>query len=144
MTGPRLALLPRNAERRPVLVVTGPEEADVTAALGQLEDLARAERPGTPQGRRALADAGGRPVSGGEILTFADLGIPDAHVAARTHRIAFDLALPHDFMPADYDKLILDLDAAYPAGLAPGAQIVVAINGANAASTPWAGRAARR
>lgn len=136
VTGPRLALLPRNAERRPVLVVTGPEDADVTAALGQLEDLARADRPGTPQGRRALADAGGRAVSGGETLTFADLGIPDAHVAARTHRIAFDLALPHDFMPADYDKLILDLDAAYPAGLAPGAQIVVAINGATAASTP--------
>ncbi|WP_267426899.1 cellulose biosynthesis cyclic di-GMP-binding regulatory protein BcsB [Methylobacterium sp. GC_Met_2] len=136
VTGPRLALLPRTAERRPVLVLTGPEDADVTAALAQLKELSRADPLGTPRGLRALADAGGRRVSDGETLTFAELGIPDTHVAARTHRIAFDLALPHDFMPADYDKLILDLDAGYPAGLAPGAQIVVEINGANAASAP--------
>lgn len=136
VTGPRLALLPRTAERRPILVVTGPEDADVAAALAQLKALSRAEPLGTPAGLRALADVGGRRVSGGEALTFTELGIPDAHVTARTHRIAFDLALPHDFMPADYDKLILDLDAGYPAGLAPGAQIVVEINGAHAASAP--------
>lgn len=136
VTGPRLALLPRSVERRPVLVVTGVEDVDVAAALAQLKALTRADRPGTSSGLQSLADEGGRRVSGGETLTFAELGIPDAHVATRTHRVAFNLAMPHDFMPADYDKLVLDLDASYPSGLAPGAQIVVEINGANAASAP--------
>ncbi len=36
VTGPRLALLPGRPDRRPVVVVTGPGEADVSAALAQL------------------------------------------------------------------------------------------------------------
>ena len=138
ITGPRLALLPETPERRPVLVVTGATEADVAEALGLLSALRTAVPRGTPSGLRAMADAGGRPMIGGDSITLADLGFSDTHVIARTHRIAFDLALPHDILPADYDKVVLDLDASYPAGLAPGAQIVVAINGATAASAPLA------
>ncbi|MDP4023017.1 cellulose biosynthesis cyclic di-GMP-binding regulatory protein BcsB [Methylobacterium sp. NEAU 140] len=136
ITGPRLALLPRTAEHRPVLVVTGRDDAEVAAALADLARLRAAEPVGAPAGLRALADARGRRVEGGETITLADLGLADAHVAARTHRIALDLDLPHDFLPADYDRIVLDVDAAYPAGLVQGAQIVVEINGRNAASAP--------
>lgn len=136
VTGPRLAVLPSSAERRPVLVVTGANEADVTEALSQLARLRATPPQGTVTGLRALSDSAGRRVEGGESFTLADLGFGDARVSARTHRIAFDLALPHDFLSADYDRLVLDLDAIDSAGLAGGAQIVVEINGVNAASAP--------
>ncbi|MCJ2032794.1 cellulose biosynthesis cyclic di-GMP-binding regulatory protein BcsB [Methylobacterium sp. J-068] len=138
VTGPRLALFPGSPEHRPLLVATGASEADVTESLAELARLHAVPPQGTPSGLRALADAGGRRIAGGESVTLADLGIADAHVAARTHRIGFDLALPHDVMAADYDRLALDLDGSYPAGLAPGAQISVEINGSSAGSTPLA------
>ncbi|TGD95933.1 cellulose biosynthesis cyclic di-GMP-binding regulatory protein BcsB [Methylobacterium nonmethylotrophicum] len=136
VTGPRLALLPATAGRRPVVVVTGADEADVAAALGQLDDLAAMALTGTPEGLAALRDAGGRRIAGGESLTLADLGLQDEAVTGRTHQLTLDLALPHDLLAADYAKIALDLDATYPAGLAPGAQVSVSINGAAAGSVP--------
>lgn len=136
VTGPRLALLPGTAERRPILVATGVDAAQVARSLDALAQLRDTAPRGTPEGLRALADAGGHRIAGGESVTLADLGLADAHVAARTHRIAFDLTLPHDVLAADYDRLTLDLDGTYPAGLAPGAQISVEINGAQAGSVP--------
>ncbi|KMO12691.1 cellulose biosynthesis cyclic di-GMP-binding regulatory protein BcsB [Methylobacterium platani] len=136
ITGPRLALLPAAPGRPPVVVVTGTDEADVAAALSQLSGLAARLPAGTPQGLAALAEAGGRPVLGGESLTLADLGHADAAVTGRSHRIALALALPHDLLAADYAKIALDLDATYPAGLAPGARIGVSINGEAAGSVP--------
>ncbi|WP_284211145.1 cellulose biosynthesis cyclic di-GMP-binding regulatory protein BcsB, partial [Methylobacterium brachythecii] len=138
IAGPRLMLLPRTAERRPVLVATGADEAEVAQSLAELARLHAAAPRGTPTGLQAVADAGGRHVEGGESLSLGDLGFADAHVAARSHRISFDLALPHDVMAADYDRLTLELDGSYPAGLSAGAQISVEINGASAGSTPLA------
>ncbi|MFH6783773.1 MULTISPECIES: cellulose biosynthesis cyclic di-GMP-binding regulatory protein BcsB [Methylobacterium] len=136
IAGPRLALLPAGPDRRPVVVVTGATETDVTAALAQLDALAAAVPPGTPDGLTALREAGGRRIQGGESLTLADLGLTDQAVTGRTHRLTLDLALPHDLMAADYAKLALDLDATYPAGLAPGAQVSLSINGEAAGSVP--------
>ncbi|MGX7708638.1 cellulose biosynthesis cyclic di-GMP-binding regulatory protein BcsB [Methylobacterium sp. Gmos1] len=136
VTGPRLALLPGRPDRRPVVVVTGADEADVTAALAELGALAAAPPQGTPEGLAALRDRDGRRIAGGESLTLADLGLSDAVVGGRTHRLSLDLALPHDLLAADYAKIALDLDATYPAGLAPGAQVSVAINGEAAGSVP--------
>ncbi|WP_203156409.1 cellulose biosynthesis cyclic di-GMP-binding regulatory protein BcsB [Methylobacterium aquaticum] len=136
VTGPRLALLPGTPVRRPVVVVTGPGEADVAAALAQLADLAAKPVQGTLQGLDALRDANGRPVTGAGSLTLADLGFSDRVVGGRTAQLTLDLSLPHDLLAADYAKLALDLDATYPAGLAPGAQVSVAINGEAAGSVP--------
>ncbi|AWN53352.1 cellulose biosynthesis cyclic di-GMP-binding regulatory protein BcsB [Methylobacterium sp. 17Sr1-1] len=136
VTGPRLALLPGRPDRRPVVVVTGPGEAEVAAALAQLGALAAAAPQGTPEGLAALRDRDGRRIAGGESLTLADLGLLDAVIGGRTHRLTLDLALPHDFLAADYAKIALDLDATYPAGLAPGAQVSVSINGEAAGSVP--------
>lgn len=138
VSGPKLALLPATMEQRATLVLTGTSEAEVEQALGELGRLRAASPAGTPSGLRALADAKGRSVEGGQSLSLSELGFGDAHVEARTHRIAFDLALPHDFLAADYDRISFDLDAAYAAGLAPGAKILIDVNGLNAASTPLA------
>ncbi|GJD61170.1 hypothetical protein MPEAHAMD_1310 [Methylobacterium frigidaeris] len=136
VTGPRLALLPGMAGRRPVVVVTGAGEADVTAALAQLGELAALPPQGSPEGLAVLRDVGGRRITGGESLTLADLGLTDAAIGGRTHQLTLDLALPHDLLAADYAKIALDLDATYPAGLAPGAQVSVSINGEAAGSVP--------
>ncbi|WP_430910163.1 cellulose biosynthesis cyclic di-GMP-binding regulatory protein BcsB [Methylobacterium sp. sgz302541] len=138
VSGPRLALLPRAAGRRPVLVATGASESDVARSLAELRDLHAGPPPGTPLGLLALADAGGRRIEGGEVVALGDVGMADAHVTAGTHRIGVDLALPHDVLVADYDRLTLELDGSYAAGLAEGAQIAVAINGVSAGSTPLA------
>ncbi len=108
----------------------------MTAALAQLGELAAAPPRGTPQGLDALRDANGRPITGGESLALADLGLDDVVVGGRTAQLTLDLALPHDLLAADYAKIALDLDATYPAGLAPGAQVSVAINGEAAGSVP--------
>ncbi|SFL56288.1 cellulose biosynthesis cyclic di-GMP-binding regulatory protein BcsB [Methylorubrum salsuginis] len=138
VTGPVLALLPAANGRAATLVATGRDEAEVDAALVELARRRVAAPPGTPAGLRALAEAEGRPVEGGVALTLADLGFADQRVSARSHRIEFDLALPHDILAADYDRLTLDLDGAYAAGLDPEARISVEINGASAGSTPLA------
>lgn len=138
VSGPRLALLPRAAGRRPVLVATGASESDVARSLAELRDLHAGPPPGTPLGLLALADAGGRRIEGGEVVALGDVGMADAHVTAGMHRIGVDLALPHDVLVADYDRLTLELDGSYAAGLAEGAQIAVAINGVSAGSTPLA------
>lgn len=138
ITGPVLALLPGAGGRGATLVATGRDEAEVDAALAELARRRGTAPLGTPAGLRALAEAEGRAVEGGVALTLADLGFTDQRVTARSHRIEFDLALPHDVLAADYDRLTLDLDGAYVAGLDPEARISVEINGASAGSTPLA------
>ena len=140
--GPRLALLA--GQRRPVLVATGADEAQVDEALAELSRLRRGAPTGHPAGLAALSAARGRTVEGGERLSLADLGFADAHIRGRSHRLAFDLDLPHDLLAADYDRLVLDLDANAPAGLEPGARIGVEINGASAGSTPLPRKAGMR
>lgn len=138
IAGPVLALLPGSSGRGAILVATGRDEAEVDAAVAELARRRALAPKGTPAGLQALADADGRAVAGGDSLTLADLGFADQRVTARTHRIAFDLSLPHDILAADYDRLTLDLDGAYPAGLDPEARISVEINGASAGSAPLA------
>jgi len=54
----------------------------------------------------------------------------------RLYRASFDLLLPPDFYPADYDKLTLSLSVGYAAGLAPRSQILVRVNDLEAGSMP--------
>ena len=133
--GPRLELLPRTAERRPTLVITGRDDSEVTAAIDALGATGR-EPPtsGTDEGLRALADLAGRRVEGGERLALRDLGLADSEGSGRLFRLGFDLLMPHDFLAADYAKVVLDLAGSYAAGLAPGTQVRIEVNGLNAAS----------
>ncbi len=104
----------------------------------------RAELSGTPAGLRAVALAGGRPVEGGSALTLRDLGVPSQEFSGRLFRTGFDVLLPPDFYPADYDKMTIRLDAAYAPGLDRGSQILVRVNGHDAASLPLARPRGRR
>lgn len=135
VTGPRLELLPRTAERRPTLVITGRDDGEVTAALDALGASGR-DLPsvGTDEGLRALADLSGRRVEGGERLALRDLGLADTGGSGRLFRLGFDLLMPHDFLAADYAKVVLDLAGSYAAGLTPDTQVRIEVNGLDAAS----------
>lgn len=148
ITGPRLALLPQRGSRAPVLVVTGPGGADVRQAIATLAASGQAssqasgqasgqgeEGPaGTPAGTDLTTLTRGYPIRGGEDLTLERLGVATREFSGRQLRVAFEVRFPADFVPADYGKVMLHLAGGYAAGLEPSAQIVVDINGRNAAS----------
>ena len=133
-------LRPGSTPGHSMLVLSGQAPAEVDAAVGSLWD-AGAETSGTPAGLRAVALAGGRPVEGGSALTLRDLGVPSQEFSGRLFRTGFDVLLPPDFYPADYGAMTIRLDAAYTAGLDRGSQILVRVNGHDAASLPLGERA---
>jgi len=134
ITGPRLALLPPRGNRAPTLAVTGPGPEDVRAAIAQ---LAAAGDPGGSGPGAALAPLiRGYEVEGGERLELARLGVTSREFNGRLLRTRIELRFPADFVPADYGKVMLHLAGGYAAGLDSSAQIVVDINGRNAASVP--------
>ncbi len=118
------------------LVLSGQAPAEVDAAVASLLPAVEAESAGTPAGQRALALSGGRPIEGGSVLTLRDLGVPSQEFSGRLFRTGFDILLPPDFYPADYGKMTLRLDAAYAPGLDRGSQVLVRVNGRDAASLP--------
>lgn len=123
------------------LVLSGQAPAEVDAAVASLAPAAGGETAGTPAGQRAVTLAGGRPVEGGSVVTLGDLGVPSQEFSGRLFRTGFDVLLPPDFYPADYGKMTLRLDAAYAPGLDRGSQILVRVNGRDAAALPLGDRA---
>ena len=132
--GPRLALLPPTPTRRATIVVTGLTEDDVNSAL-----TAFGEEPtphGSQEGLRAAQSFPGYRVAGGQTLKLRDLGLHSQEFSGRIFRAGFNIVLPADFYPANYAKVPLQLSGGYAAGLAPGARILVSINGRDAVSAP--------
>ncbi|MEH3117671.1 MAG: cellulose biosynthesis cyclic di-GMP-binding regulatory protein BcsB [Methylorubrum populi] len=134
ITGPRLALLPPRGSRAPTLVVTGLGPDDVRAATAQL--AATGDAGGTERGAALAPLIRGYEVQGGERLELERLGVATREFSGRLLRTRIELRFPADFVPADYGKAMLHLAGGYAAGLASSAQIVVDINGRNAASVP--------
>ncbi|GHE46331.1 hypothetical protein GCM10019059_01070 [Camelimonas fluminis] len=138
VTGPRVALLPAGAGRRPMLVVTGQNDQDLAEAL---ESLAKPEEArGSPSGLAALANYRGLRVPGAGRISLRQLNIPSVEFNGRLFRVAFDLVLPPDFYTSDYAKVRLRLDGGYVAGLGPEPQISISVNGRDAATTVLARR----
>ncbi|GJD50154.1 hypothetical protein OPKNFCMD_2891 [Methylobacterium crusticola] len=133
-SGGRAALVPGEDGRAPTVVVSGAGEAEIDRALAGLAAQAAEEPAGSAVGRDLLARRGGYAVAGGEEVRLDALGLPNREFTGRLFRTGFDLALPADFVPADYAKVMLRLAGGYAPGLAPGAQLIVDLNGRNAAS----------
>ena len=86
--------------------------------------------PGLPAG------PGGLRIDGSARVSFHDLGLRSEEFSGRLYRAGFDLLMPADFYPADYDRMTLSISTGYSAGLAPGAQILVRVNDKEAGSLP--------
>jgi hypothetical protein len=134
MVGPTTFLLPDRSNGAPTLVVSGPTEDDVTVAVGLLAALAKVPMIGTASGLRAAQNLRGLPVSGGERIRLSDLGFSSVEFSGRFFRLGIDIAMPPDFLAADYAKLTIDLAGGYAAGLTADAQVRVEVNGRNGAN----------
>ncbi len=128
--GPFAKLVKVGASARPTLLVTGSDDAEVDAAVAQIgADLAP---EGTPSGLLAAAIYPGLRTQGGSRLRLADFAVGAQEFSGRFLHRGFDLALPADFLAADYAHGTFDLAGGYAAGLAPDAQVRIDINGHNA------------
>jgi cellulose synthase operon protein B len=132
ITGPTIALVPGADRRRPTIVITGQSDSDLDLAIAQLGMVSAL---GTPDGLKTLAGASGHHIDAyGQTLTFSDLGIDTQELIGGTLRVGFNVGLPNDFLPADYDRVALDFSGGYAAGLGADAQIIVEVNGQSAGS----------
>ncbi|WP_264047931.1 cellulose biosynthesis cyclic di-GMP-binding regulatory protein BcsB [Methylobacterium flocculans] len=133
-----LTFEPSQGERAARIVLSGDTPAEIEAASRIVGGIANREPMGSPQGLQALALARGVSVQGRETLPLSAFGLESGEFGGRLFRTRFDLTLPTDFVPADYDKITLNLAGGYAAGLELGAQIIVDVNGRNVASVPLA------
>ena len=130
--GPKISVIPASATRRTTIVVTGVTPADVEEAL-KLFTIAT-DIKGSEAGLRAAASFPGYRVTDGQRVRLRDVGLQNQEFSGRFFKAAFNIIMPPDFYTADYAKVMLDLDGGYAPGLTTEAQIVVSMNGRNAAS----------
>ncbi|NVN86936.1 MAG: cellulose biosynthesis cyclic di-GMP-binding regulatory protein BcsB [Rhodopseudomonas sp.] len=136
ISGPTVVLTRSRPGAAPTLIATGRNDEEVAAAVAQLSAPAE---PGGPVGtatstwptqRNALR------IAGGEQIHLDDLGLSNLEFSGRVFRLPIEIAMPADFLVADYGKLSINLHGAYAAGLLSGAQLQVNLNGRDAASVP--------
>ena len=145
VTGPRYGFLPQRPNRPPTFVITGLNGADLDQAIERLALETQALKPrGTEAGKRAAMRQAGRQASGDrEAMEFSEAGFGGAIFSGRLLRLGLDVAMPMDFMGADYDRMTLQLAGSYSDALDRDARVLVSINGANAAMQPLARSGAR-
>ena len=145
VTGPRYGFLPRRVNRPPTLVITGSNSADLDQAIERLALETKVEKlRGAEAGKRAATRLAGRAASGDrESMEFSEAGFGGAAFSGRLLQMGLNVAMPMDFMGADYDRMTLQLAGSYSDALDRNARVLVSINGANAAMQPLARSGAR-
>ena len=140
VTGPRYGFLPQRPNRPPTFVITGLNGAELDQAIERLAVETHASKPrGAEVGKRAAMRQAGREASGDrESMEFSEAGFGGAAFSGRLLRMDLNLAMPMDFMGADYDRMTLQLAGSYSEALDRGARVLVSINGSNAAMQPLA------
>ncbi|MEH3148513.1 MAG: cellulose biosynthesis cyclic di-GMP-binding regulatory protein BcsB [Methylobacterium frigidaeris] len=132
--GGRVAVVPASDARTVSVVATGASDAEFEQGLAEFRGVRSGDLVGTRQGLDLLAREDGYRVTGSQSVRLDALGLSNREFNGRLFRTGFDIALPADFVPADYGKAILHLAGGYAPGLAQGAQVIVDLNGRNAAS----------
>ena len=137
--GAVVRVVPTGAFARPVLIATGDTEAELDQAVAQIAPAVPAV--GSSAGIAAATAYPGTKTEGDEMLRLRDLGVGSEEFSGRLLRKTFNLALPADFLAADYGRGTFDLAGAYASGLAHGAQVRVDINGKSSGviKLPFAG-----
>ena len=120
-----------------VLVLAGESERETEAAIRALSPADGGDIPAaTAPALLALKTSKGFAIDGPTHVSFHDLGLSSEEFDGRLYRANFDVMLPPDFYPADYDKLTFSLSYGYSPGLASNAQILVRVNEQEAGSMP--------
>jgi hypothetical protein len=132
-----LAIEGQDLPGRVIVVAVGDTPTEIGEAIETILPVRRPEeRAETPAAARALTNQFGYPIHEALHVPLHDLGVATEEFTGRLYRAAFDITLPGDFYPADYDKLTLSLTAGYASGLLPSAQILVRVNDREAGSMP--------
>ena len=126
--GPMTRIVPARDDGRPLLIVTGSNDAELDQAIAQLG--ARAA-PGTSAGLLALANYPAMTIAGSGHFRLREFGVRSQAFSGRFLRKSFNLNLPADLLASDYGRGTFDLAGGYAAGLAAGAQVRVDVNGRN-------------
>ena len=135
--GKTLGIEGQEAPGRVVVVAVGDTQKETADAIdGLLPAREAQERAESPPAARALASQFGYPVRGAARVPLSELGVRTEEFSGRLFRASFDITLPGDFYPADYDKLTLSLTAGYASSLLSTSQILVRVNDREAGSTP--------
>jgi hypothetical protein len=130
-------IVPSNTAGQVIVAVGAESAAAVDASIRKILPADGADGLiATRAAGLVLKSLNGYPISGSERIPFRDLGLRSEEFNGRLYRASFDLLLPPDFYPADYDKLTLSLSVGYAAGLSPQAQILVRVNDLEAGSMP--------
>jgi hypothetical protein len=97
--------------------------AEIDQALDRWSlQLAARSLQGTTAGLVAARRMAGLAVSGeGERISLAMTGFADMAFTGRVLKVGLDLVMPADILPADYDRLILNLAGSHSADLVAGA-----------------------
>ena len=135
--GKTLALKGQETPGRVVIVAVGDTQKETAEAIdGVLPARLAQDRAESPPAARALASQFGYSVRGALRVPLSEMGVRTEEFSGRLYRASFDITLPGDFYPADYDKLTLSLTAGYASGLLSNSQILVRVNDREAGSTP--------
>jgi len=135
--GRELSVEGQGVAGRVVVVAAGDGQPETAAAIDAILPIRPPqERAEIPAAQRALANQFGYRVGDAVRVPLSELGVKTEEFSGRLFRAAFDINLPGDFYPADYDKLTLSLTAGYANGLLPTAQILVRVNDREAGSMP--------
>ena len=122
---------------RSVVAISGVDVGGTERALQSLLPQGwDSARRATVAAERALANAGGFRAAGDSRIALRDLGVDAQDFSGRMTRTGFDIVMPPDFYPADYDKMTLMLEGSYGAGLSVNSQILVRVNEKEAGSLP--------
>ena len=116
------------ADGAPLLIISGSTDDELDRAVDSLTDVGM-EVIGSEEGLKAAARTNGLRLRPGGALTLAELGIPSHAFSGRLYRESFDVILPPDAYPADYNEARLSLDGGYAGGLARDSRLVVRVNG---------------
>ena len=135
--GRALSVEGQEVSGRAIVVAVGDSPKETAEAIDGILPVRHAEaRTESPPAARALANQFGYSVRDELRVPLRDLGVHTEEFGGRLFRAAFDINLPGDFYPADYDKLTLSLTAGYSSGLLSNSQILVRVNDREAGSMP--------
>ncbi len=130
-----LSYLHDAAEGRTTLTLRPGPDGERT--LQRLIEHANApNRAGSEAGRRALANAVGRQVQDGSLLSFSELGFESKAFDGNFFQSSMRLNMPSDFFAAPYGAARLELDSVFLGAAAVGRRVNIRVNDQIAAVVP--------
>ncbi|WP_420394139.1 cellulose biosynthesis cyclic di-GMP-binding regulatory protein BcsB [Acuticoccus sp.] len=129
----------------PTVIISGPTERDVEAALAHFETPARtATEGGGIEATPPWLVPGAARIESADEVTLREAGLGDLDFSGRRFRTAFNVTLPADFYASAYGEATLLLDAAYSRTIEPSSQLTVFVNGVPSTSVSFTSSNGRR